>query len=158
MRLWYLKLIFTGFFLTTCQQYVYSQTNSCEEIVFSYDALGNRIKRELVVVACDDDPVDDDGGNHGRVGQLESNESTDSFETTTIVVFPNPTEDQLFVQTSSREIIKQCLLYDQGGKLIYITNPNASNTMISLANMSSGIYLLKVNCDKANRNFKVTKR
>jgi hypothetical protein len=64
-----------------------------------------------------------------------------------LFVYPNPTEDEIFVK-GNFEFPLQCNLYDALGKKIKQTTLNAENEPISLLDLPKGIYLL--NClDKA---------
>jgi hypothetical protein len=158
MKNFYFQFISLVFFSVFSVHEGLSQTNNCEEIVFSYDPLGNRIRRELVVVPCDDGPVDNEGGSQARLAQQDTTENNSGDEKASIIAFPNPTADQLFIQSNDRQTITKCMLFDLQGKMILETNPNSNNAMISMSNLASGNYILTVNSHSVKKNFKITKR
>ena len=63
-----------------------------------------------------------------------------SFETVLKEIFPNPTNNLITIEIENYNGSFESKLYDLNGKLLETTN----NTNISLADYSSGVYLLKV--------------
>ena len=64
-------------------------------------------------------------------------------KSTEVLVYPNPTTDQVFVKNSS--VIKSAVLYDVNGKSHYNKkNLNESDFQISLQSLPTGIYFLKL--------------
>ena len=67
------------------------------------------------------------------------------IETFTLLVFPNPTVDQVKLQLPDQPLDKMRFeLYDIKGELLQKGQITSSLTELSLTNISSGVYLLKV--------------
>jgi len=76
-----------------------------------------------------------------------------------INVFPNPTKDNLYIQTEKIFSNGQIQLFDMYGKLIQITSFQQENTTIDLQNIAVGVYTLKVlDGDKTIRIQKIIKQ
>lgn len=67
--------------------------------------------------------------------------SNSDFEDATITIFPNPTDQNVFISGINSSDIKTIKLYDMSGKEYLIT---LNNDIIDLRNLSSGIYILKI--------------
>ena len=62
------------------------------------------------------------------------------------VLYPNPAQDQLNINTSS--IMKKITIYNLNGRIVYQTNNyNSSTISISLNDLSKGIYTISVETD-----------
>jgi hypothetical protein len=60
-----------------------------------------------------------------------------------LVVFPNPFTDFLFIK-SDNPILETIQIYDFSGKLVFSRNAFNSNEQITVNDLSSGIYILKI--------------
>lgn len=73
-------------------------------------------------------------------------------------VFPNPTNDMVTIQTQNLNWDKAIIsLLDMTGKILLQENLTEENTVISLANYPSGIYLIKINSGRLQHIQKVVK-
>ncbi len=73
--------------------------------------------------------------------------ATASIKNNTIegfAVYPNPVKNQQFTITSNSAENKQVAIFNVLGKQVFSTNFSGSKTTINAANLSSGIYILKV--------------
>lgn len=62
------------------------------------------------------------------------------------VLFPNPVQDQLNINTNS--IMKDIKIYDLSGKVVYqVNNHNASTLSVSLSDLQKGVYMIVVNSE-----------
>lgn len=64
------------------------------------------------------------------------------MNTSTIIVFPNPTKDFLTIQISSNTEIDKIIVSDISGKTVLQQNQNGSQ--VNVQNLSKGMYLLQV--------------
>ncbi len=102
-----------------------------------------------------------DGVNDVTQGFLQTNwnfvdmvDHTPNFE---VVIFPNPAEDILNIQTNSFENITYSI-YDALGKLILQDKLQAELTPIPTSNLASGFYTVTLNEEGRNlKTFKLAK-
>lgn len=85
--------------------------------------------------------------------------STDSFELSNLIVYPNPTEGMIFVKFPALDASNVKIdLFDLRGRRIFSedfgVDQNVFEKSISLAGISNGVYLMKV----SNGNYSTTKR
>jgi hypothetical protein len=78
----------------------------------------------------------------------------------TIIVFPNPTSDILTIKIDKEDVSGiQYLLFDMNGKEISSDNLKSNETTISVNQLSSGFYILKVQSGtKELKTFKIIKQ
>ncbi|MBL7886221.1 MAG: T9SS type A sorting domain-containing protein [Flavobacterium sp.] len=69
---------------------------------------------------------------------LETNE----FENTSVVVYPNPTND--IININCNDMIKNISLYDIQGRLLLSKIIDSQSAILELTNKNSGIYFIKV--------------
>ena len=72
-------------------------------------------------------------------------------------VFPNPTDNILFIETFDRKIQK-IELFDLQGRLLKTINENKEKYQIDISNFSSGTYLIKLSEEKGSQTIKVVKK
>lgn len=74
-----------------------------------------------------------------------------------VMVFPNPTEDALTIQTTTFERVTYSL-YDAQGKLVLQDELSAEQTPIEVSHLAPGSYSLTLNNDTQNlKTFKLIK-
>src|SRR4051812_12078913 len=117
------SFVLFSFFLVAGFGNVYSQ--ECPKIQFTYDSNGERIQRELVVVAC--------GGGDARQTKPE----TPSFP---IAVYPNPSLDKINIgiPADSTENTSMVQLFDLAGKEVYSTNTSALQMEMDVSKYPAG--------------------
>ena len=133
---------------------VFSQSDICEVLTYSYDEVGNRILRYPVIVICDDG----NPGGQARLGQSTEETEPNTSEYSGIVVFPNPTENHIIVKGENRQLITELHLFDVLGKMVTTLKPNSNQAMMPLEDLSNGVYLLSVVCEGKKQNFKIIKK
>lgn len=121
--------------------------DNCPMIVFSYDAAGNRIQRNLVVVPCGDIERTTDTAGNTVISTLQAN------------VYPNPAKDKINIdlKQASNENETKVFLYDLNGKIIYETILSSAQFQINVSNYSNGKYLLKIVNGKEFKTYNVLK-
>ncbi len=102
------------------------------------------------------------GNSRGGVtiyeSDLVSNEEIssvdDTIDATSILVYPNPTSDQVYI-TSNDLAVYSWNLYDLAGRTLL--QGNEGNTEFSLREFSSGLYILEIKTDKQAYISKIVK-
>lgn len=76
---------------------------------------------------------------------LEVNKILDQFNETNILLYPNPTSDELNIKLRNKEQATYSLvIYDSSGKLVFQKESNKEIENISLNNFKSDNYILKI--------------
>ncbi|PQJ76307.1 hypothetical protein BTO16_10320 [Polaribacter glomeratus] len=95
--------------------------------------------------------------NNIAVEGVDTTLSSDSFtQLQNLKVYPNPTSGDVKIQ--SNQIIDKVLIYNVFGKLVYKDSPKFSNIQLSMENLSSGVYVLKVFSNNATITKKIIKK
>ena len=129
--------------------------NGKKKVYFSYDDAGNRILRtvEGIILKTKKDGVAD-----AKIGGIvEKFASENTFDATTVKVFPNPASDVLIVEQVQAVANGTYELYDAKGEQI-ITQRADLRTEIDIANLPSGFYLLILRSADATAQWKITKK
>lgn len=71
-------------------------------------------------------------------------------------IFPNPSINQVNIQTNLSQIGTSYLVYDPTGKLMLTGKINSENTTVDISNFSNGMYFFKIG-DNLGEIFKVVK-
>jgi hypothetical protein len=72
--------------------------------------------------------------------------------TSTLKVYPNPTQNEVFITTNGTEKVKNILIFDAVGKLIQQINQiQSTETTISLTNALSGLYVLEIELETGEK-------
>jgi len=74
----------------------------------------------------------------------ETGISEDYTSSSAIRVYPNPTSDNLYIETNDNSDAVSVHLFDVAGKLILNTTVAGDNTPVDLSSLQNGIYILKV--------------
>ncbi|MBL4624064.1 MAG: T9SS type A sorting domain-containing protein, partial [Flavobacteriales bacterium] len=67
------------------------------------------------------------------------------LESANFTVFPNPTDDAFTIRSSPQLLGESILIYDRTGKLVLVKTVASINQEITLSELPSGIYLVKIN-------------
>lgn len=108
-----------------------------QSIVFTYDANGNRIKRELTSGLW----------KTSNTIKGEEDKSADSLfaEALKIKVYPNPAKEYLTVNLGSIDETQSTIsLLDINGKEIYTQVTTLNQLQVDVSHIAPGTYLLKV--------------
>jgi hypothetical protein len=68
-----------------------------------------------------------------------------------MLVYPNPANNQLFVETTSNGM-NTIRIYDSRGRLVLTTVSSATRTELNVETLGSGIYLLEVMSEDGKRS------
>ena len=85
------------------------------------------------------------GGNSGRIYKItDSSLSTGQFDKTTVSVYPNPANEELFIDFKNTDGKAQASIYDLGGKLLLQQTLNNTSNRINTSALQTGIYLVEI--------------
>lgn len=118
-------------------------SNAQTPIGYSYDAAGNRVKREIVL-----------SRNSRRSQRL-----TDITETYTLSVFPNPTQGLVHIESQDLHD-KECeiTVHNAAGDQVCKTTMSQGSADIDLSQKDNGIYLTTVVAKGIKRTWKIVKK
>jgi hypothetical protein len=137
--------IFFGFLLSTvCAQ----------EIEYTYDAAGNRIKKEFIISGSTNSP--------GSTSFRNKESLTDKIDSISVKIFPNPTQgivnlqiDNTSIEDYSSTTIK---VIDISGSILYENRKVGQNVKIDFENFSNGIYILQLQNNENISNWRIIKQ
>lgn len=121
-----------------------------EKIEYQYDAKGNRIKRQTVILPAQTD-------RNFNLTELEVEEETKEFS---ILISPNPTKGELKVLITGQEDYEESSLgiYTMNGALIQKIEPIKETNYLNLQNQSPGMYILRLVIGDKVETWKVVKQ
>lgn len=112
---------------------------------YTYDAAGNRIKREIVMSRS-----------------IENTEKplTETLSRKSISIYPNPTAGLLKISISGWETTDKCkfTIFSLKGALIQEIQVSSSVTEIDLSDESDGMYLLNIELNESKSAWKIIKK
>lgn len=123
------------------------------KIEYTYDAAGNRIRREIIMQA-----------QKAKVRQQaidpERQFFPDKLEDYNIKIYPNPTHGFLKVSISGLKSTDKCsmCLYTIQGTQIITDNVNKDGFEINISNQPIGIYLLRITINNNSTIWKIVKK
>ena len=128
----------------------FCRAQQTQTVTFAYDLDGNRTNREILF---------------GRMERTsDANEelfpsAKDSFETMEVSLYPNPTNDKVFVEIKgdTSEKAEATLTHISGAVLEKRILTNSLESF-DLSGQASGIYLLKLTVDNETHVWKVIKK
>ena len=72
-------------------------------------------------------------------------------------IYPNPTDNLLFIDTTEKQIQK-IEIFDLQGRLLETIKENKEKYQIDISNFSSATYLIKLSTDKGSQSVKIIKK
>lgn len=118
------------------------------QIEFTYDEAGNRITRQIVVLAKSAIVTDEQLSYEARTGDR------------VIKLYPNPTKGMLNLNISEwdSEIKVAATIFDMSGRIILRNTINTPETSFNLSDQPAGSYLLRLLIDKNWMEWKIIKQ
>ena len=112
---------------------------------YDYDAMGNRIKREIVL---------------SRSMENTEKPLTETLSEKQISIYPNPTDGLLRIDISGRETTDKCKfsVFSLKGALVQDIYVSSSVTEIDLSDESDGMYLLNIELNESKSVWKIIKK
>lgn len=122
-------------------------------IEYSYDAAGNRVKREIIMpitkVMAEQQDFSSDNQNF-----------SDMLSDHSIKIYPNPTKGALKICVFGLKDTDKCSLeiYTAQGVQIMAEKVNTYNTDINISNHPQGVYLLQITINGKSTIWKIVKK
>lgn len=115
-------------------------------VKYTYDASGNRVKREIVLTKS--------------TVATRSDFFTEELAKRTIKIYPNPTEGQLKVEVSDFEECKSVGLtvVNMQGQIVLKKKMSSATDDLDMSGEASGLYILQINIDGENSSWKIIKK
>jgi hypothetical protein len=135
-------------FKTILAALVLPMLGHAQEIVYEYDAAGNRIARHLMFYGSQAPPL----GNLENLPQETIGQ--------TVSIGPNPTTGQLTVSLSrfGKEDVCNLLLVNAAGQTLIKQSMTTTQTTLDLTQYTNGYYLLKVDLNENVTTYKIIKK
>ncbi len=70
---------------------------------------------------------------------------------TSITIYPNPAQNEFYLNLQNDSYSNTIIIYDQTGKIIKKISSYQNKTPIDLSNVRNGMYICKIKTDKAVR-------
>ena len=123
------------------------------KIGYGYDAAGNRVKREIVMVSPK-------GIAKSEAFQSRNQIYVEALREHTVSISPNPTEGDLKVRVQGLTESDKCAwgIYTNQGKLIMTAKATDGGADININNQPSGIYLLRITINNQSTTWKIIKK
>ena len=122
------------------------------EISYTYDGAGNRIKRELLFAKSQTRAKSEQ--------DKQPDNYTDRLNKQLITISPNPTHGiiRVHIDKYNSEDQYAVYVYTVGGEKVFHSAHVEPTTDINLSNLSNGIYLLKITNGDKNITWKIIKQ
>ena len=132
---------------------------------YSYDASGNRTSCAVINMSPPQAPPDSTKNQKLQVTSYELQEVEyeyfiEKIAQAEIKIYPNPTTEKITLEFSGDVRIdnfRPLQIYSLSGQLLQEQPVHSSTTVISLAGMSKGVYILKVNVNGVVEDWKIVK-
>lgn len=133
----------------------YLSAFSQNAIRFAYDALGNRVKREIVL-----QNTDVVKRNMSSEEKKEDNFYSDMLSEKQIRIWPNPTEGHLKVEIQGlAPEEKACLrITSMSGAVVNVKETTSPVSELDLSHCINGIYLLHIATGRQETTWKIIKK
>ena len=129
-------------------------------IEYQYDAAGNRtIRKILEIIQPLPPPPPPDSTEYSESPPLIPEYYVEKIAQVEIKIFPNPTTEKVTLQISNMEKLQTGIfkLFSMNGQLLQDHPVHSETTIISLATLPKGAYILKVLINDRAEDWKVIK-
>ena len=119
-----------------------------QTLSYSYDAMGNRVTREIVLK------------RNAAAKKDTTTFFSDMLDERPIRIYPNPTKGQLKVNIPIQEGQETPVLkiYSSSGQLIHSEKATSETTTLDISSHPNGLYLLHVIIGKEESTWKIIKK
>ena len=88
---------------------------------------------------------------------VTTNLSNNDFLASNLSVYPNPTKDIIYINNNLNAIVNSIEMSDLNGRVVKTQMINAAEGQVSISDLSSGVYMMKVVTDQGTATKKVIK-
>lgn len=131
---------------------VAATTATAQNVSYTYDAAGNRIKREIVM----------NRNSAPAVNTQEEREEvySEMLSKKQVSIYPNPTSGMLKVEVLNLGDGENCTLriFNSAGVQITSTHMTSTTAALDISNQPNGIYFLRVAIGKEESTWKIIKK
>ena len=133
-----------------------------------YWKLDNVAESSLTSCTGDSTIINTDGATYANRVHTAGQDRTDEYDTCPpgtlsiidnelgiIEIYPNPFVDRISVNTE--EAIDVVRIYDLTGRMVQQATPNKANFSLNVADLSKGVYLVKLNAGNKEATLKLAK-
>lgn len=123
------------------------------KIGYSYDAAGNRVKREIVMSAPK-------AMARQQTYSSENKSFSDMVRDHSIKIYPNPTDGNLKISIQGLKETDVCSMdvYTVQGSQVLSENISTNIADVNISNQPAGIYLLKITINDISTTWKIVKK
>ncbi len=136
----------------------YTTISEAQTIAFSYDAAGNRTKREIIFQKSSKVRIDSTLTSGKPVADIEP--ITELMDKMKITIYPNPTLGQLSVEITSipRDVSGEIKIYNITGNVIQQREKLGPLNQLDLSAYPAGIYILYLRIGQEESKWKIIKK
>lgn len=122
-----------------------------DRIGYSYDASGNRIKREIIMQPSK---------AKQQTFETERQVFSDMLQEHDVKIYPNPTDGILKVRISGIKNTDKCSLaiYTMRGDRVMLDERQQYNFDVNISNQPAGTYLLRITINNQSTTWKIIKK
>lgn len=139
------------FHLLFCLALLPVVSSAQDRIGYSYDASGNRIKREIIMQPSK---------AKQQTFETERQVFSDMLQEHDVKIYPNPTDGILKVRISGIKNTDKCSLaiYTMRGDRVMLDERQQYNFDVNISNQPAGIYLLRITINNQSTTWKIIKK
>lgn len=139
------------FHLLFCLALLPVVSSAQDRIGYSYDASGNRIKREIIMQPSK---------AKQQTFETERQVFSDMLQEHDVKIYPNPTDGILKVRISGIKNTDKCSLaiYTMRGDRVILDERQQYNFDVNISNQPAGTYLLRITINNQSTTWKIIKK
>jgi hypothetical protein len=128
-------------------------------VMYDYDAAGNRILRKMVNLEINDSPPAPEPPTAELTPQ-NVEYFVEKISQVEIKIYPNPATEKITLAISEWDYLQTGIfkLYTLSGQLLQEQPVHSSTTIVSLAGLAKGAYILKVQINGITEDWKIIKQ
>jgi hypothetical protein len=129
--------------------------------VYEYDNAGNRtVFKTLQMNPAPPAPPDSTEMENLETGNLNMDFYVENIAQVEIKIYPNPTTEKVTLEISNMERLQTGIfkLYSLSGQLLQEQPVHSATTIVSLAGLPKGVYILKVHINDRIEDWKIIKQ
>lgn len=131
---------------------VASTTATAQNVIYTYDAAGNRIKREIV--------MNRNSSPTRSAQEKQEDVYSEMLSKKQVRIYPNPTSGMLKVEVLNLDEGDNCSLriFNSAGSQITSTHTTSATASLDISSQPDGIYFLRIAIGKEESTWKIIKK